>query len=337
MVKQIFEIHAAGVDSTRITAEIEKDLLDAGFDPAEVRQVQELSFAPVSPAGDGGFDPALTAELFERPVAIPDFRSRKYRFIRGPLRSLAGGLFRLLVQVDEKLSENKVLSFYHVVHELISLSHRFEKLQAQFSLLQEERLREKAVAANGSGSPPAAFRPTADQLPVPPSETARRNERLSAELAALLASGSALVLDDAWGHFAAALQKSGFSVECAQADYFRARATGDARGFASHAADCNTALLSVAPGRLDLVALVELERLSGEPEFLPELLASRVAPGGIVALRWTAPGSGPFLTSSHCSVNRTELVQLMTSLHFNTLVNREEDSGSFELILRREA
>ena len=325
------------MDSARISAEIEKDLSKAGFDEAEVRRVEELSFAPASPAGDGGFDPALTAELFERPVSVPDFRSRKYTFIRGPLRAIAGSLFRLLVQVDEKLSENKVQSFYHVVHELIGLSHRFESLQARFGRLQEEVLRLKETAATGAGSQAWAFEPSVQDLPMPASETQRRNHRLAVELAALVGPGAAFVLDDSWGHFAAELRRVGFAAACSQTEGFASQATHRARDLTSHNADCAAALSRQSPGTQTVIAHLCLERLSGEPEDLPGLLASRTVQGGALALRWSAPGVGPFQMSPACVVNRAALLEVLLGLSFEVVSERAEESGSFELVLVKKA
>ncbi len=331
MARPIFEIHAAGLDANAVQADIEQELRAQALDPALVRRVEELSFTPVAPTTDGGFDPALTAELFEHPVALPDFRSRKYRFVRGPLRALANALFRLLVQVDEKLSENKVQSFHHVVHELIRLSHRFESLLSRYALLEEEVLALRAAGGRGVRPVKSA---APEELPPPPSELARRHEELASELSALLERGSALTLDDAWGHFAHSLERVGFSVACSMPEESRAGVAAAARSFEVAGVESTSALLGRAVGSLHLVTHLALENLSGDGELFIELLGSRVAPGGVALLCWNEATAGALQARPRFTVDPERLHEELSRVGFESIQERRR-GRTVEWLCRR--
>lgn len=336
-MKRIFEIHAPGYDAQALSEDIERDLQSAPFDADDVRRVEQLNFAPVTPAGERGFDPALTAELFEQRVVTPDFRSRKFRFIRGPLRALASALFRFLVQLNEKLSENKVQAFYHVVHELIALSHRYERLQARFGEVQEElyRLRAERGASAQSGSQLDASSDTT--LPEPDPATVRANSALAMTVSEHLSAGAALALDDKWAFFAHELRATGFAAQASIADGGIVTATNAVRGPIAVAAGCLSALVAHSPGSLQLISHLHLEAPSDPPHDLPELLASRCASKGLLVLRWNSAAEGPFVVTAQCRVDLQALIEKMQSLNFETLAVRRDSprAGSFELLLRK--
>ena len=130
-VNHEFEIHAPRISEEELEAIIRRRLAGRKLDPAEVERVESLNFSPLSSVGMKGFDPAETADLFERSATVPNFRSGKFRWLRGPLGGLARWVYRLCSTLMDKLSEHKVEAFYNVIGELIFLRRQVSDLQAR--------------------------------------------------------------------------------------------------------------------------------------------------------------------------------------------------------------
>lgn len=81
-------LQGKGVEKMGIEARIAERAESRHYDDADVKRVDSLSLSPLD-SGKWGFDAAATSELFQKPVPAPDFRSWKFRFIRGPLKPLA--------------------------------------------------------------------------------------------------------------------------------------------------------------------------------------------------------------------------------------------------------
>ncbi|MEQ8350442.1 MAG: hypothetical protein RH862_03100 [Leptospiraceae bacterium] len=126
-----FEIHAPRISEEELEAIIRRRLASRNLDPAEVERVESLSFSPLSGTGMKGFDPAETADLFERSATVPNFRSGKFRWLKGPLAGLARWIYRLFSALVDKLSEHKIEAFYNVIGELIFLRRQVSDLQAR--------------------------------------------------------------------------------------------------------------------------------------------------------------------------------------------------------------
>jgi hypothetical protein len=130
----MFEIHSGPADqSAEIETRLRERLAGRALDPAEIQRVADLSMAA---HGTYGFDPQETCELFERPVPPPDFRSWKYRYIRGPLRPVARWIYGLLQEIVERMSENRVQAFNNAVYEIVELRRENEALRRRLAALE---------------------------------------------------------------------------------------------------------------------------------------------------------------------------------------------------------
>lgn len=133
----MFEIHSGPADqSAEIEARLRERLGGRSFDPAEIKRVAELSMAT---HGTYGFDPQETCELFERPVPPPDFRSWKYRHIRGPLRPVARWIYGVLQEIVERMSENRVQAFNNAIYEIVELRRENEELRRRIAVLEQNQ------------------------------------------------------------------------------------------------------------------------------------------------------------------------------------------------------
>ena len=340
-MKEIFEINAAGIDTERLKREIEEQVNARGYDPAEVERIRNLSFTPVSPAGGRGFDPAITSELFELPVATPDFQSRKFRYLKGPLKWLAGRLFRALVQINDKLSENKIQAFYNVVHELIAINYRYDKLQSRFETVLEENLKlrgrlEELNAARGMQLP------SAENIPQLEPARARRNARLIERIQQELKPEertSALCLDDAWGHYAFEMQNMGFlDVSLNVADPLQRQYIKIVRGLEARLASADACLAACPDQSLSLLTVMDLAGMTGIPDEIPGLAAKKLKPGGYIML--VADGArldSPFSRNPVWRIDAEKLQELFEAFGFSPVIMQDEESsdGGFALILKK--
>jgi len=134
----VFDIHAPGVDGDAINRKIE-ERARVHADNREAERVASISLSPLI-SGRRGFDASANCELFDRPVPPPDFKSWKYRFIRGPLKPLARKIYIVLAQIFERMSENKTQAYCNSVFEIVDLRRenadlrkRIEQLEAKFT------------------------------------------------------------------------------------------------------------------------------------------------------------------------------------------------------------
>ncbi|HNJ05477.1 MAG TPA: hypothetical protein PLB73_14555 [Leptospiraceae bacterium] len=128
------------------------------YDDADVKRVDSLSLSPLD-SGKWGFDAAATSELFQKPVPAPDFRSWKFRFIRGPLKPLARKIYVTLAQMFDRMSENKTQAFYDVVHELADLRRENAQLKERIQALEAKSRQDSRDPAVPSAENPRPPRP----------------------------------------------------------------------------------------------------------------------------------------------------------------------------------
>lgn len=119
-----------------------------------------MSLSPLL-SGRRGFDASATCELYDRPVPMPDFRSWKFRFIRGPLRPLALRVYKALSQIFARMSENKAQAFYNAVYEVVDirrenaeLKRRLEQLENRVEALLSQRSNVQAPIKPAEGKAP---------------------------------------------------------------------------------------------------------------------------------------------------------------------------------------
>ncbi len=153
-----------GVDQTDLNDRLRHRMETRGHNPADVARVDALSLSPLD-SGKWGFDAAATSELFEKQVPPPDFRSWKFRFIRGPLKPLARYFYKLIAQMFDRMSENKTQAFYNVVHELADL--RRENAQLKERIANLEASRAGAIPAERQSAPETPDRPANSISQIP--------------------------------------------------------------------------------------------------------------------------------------------------------------------------
>lgn len=349
-----FEIHAPGIDSEELLKKVEESARSRGYDPAEIERIRELSFTPVSPASGRGFDPVLTSELLERPVSRPDFSSRKFRFLKLPLISwLASRFFELLVQIHTKLDENRVQAFYNVIHELIAVNYRYDRMLHRFNdvlaenLQLRNRLEEMRMLTEKGSSDIQVSEPVVTPDIAP--DVRIKNERLLETLVPLFPRrGDAIVfcVDDEWGHFAFELRSLGFQkISVNAADLLQRIHLERVRGLSVAGFSAESALSSCPNDSQDLISLLNLTCGTGRPEVLISLSHKRLKPGGYLLLRMATDLSSGSVFKRHFgyTARRADVINFLKDQGLDLAV-RESDSAvdpvrgseeSFDLILRK--
>ena len=350
-MEQIFEIHATDVDTREVLERIEARVAQRGDDPAEVEWVRQLSFTPVPPAREYGFDPAGVTELFERPVAAPDFNSPKFARFRGPLKWVARVLFRFFSNLHDKLNQNKIHAFYNVVHELIAVNYRHERLLERFEHLQRENyaLRDRAGAAdlnpNNDSINSMNANDTLDTLPLAP--VAATLESLNREVVATLrglvpgagVDHPVVLLDDHGGGLARELTHAGLRqlrINCVDArEYLQLHHNlpGVVR------AEPDVLLAGQDDASLAAVLIPDLGRFSVEPNALPELVLRKLIPGGVAYFRLQRGLVGaPFAPVLRCDADQAALRRLCESIGFRIIQESRPEGlreGSFDLLAQK--
>ena len=147
--KEVFEIQNSDINVPEIMAEIESSLQKRHIDKNEIERITKLKLSADSPAGHREFDPSLTANLFEKGIAPPKFTNPRLWFIRGPLKWAIVKFTDLYSLVDKKLSENRIKAFYSVLHELILLKTKNQRLENKFNELYKHVVELKTSSRPG--------------------------------------------------------------------------------------------------------------------------------------------------------------------------------------------
>lgn len=129
---EIFSINDSEINTKEIMEEIEKKLLRSPVSKEELERVASLRFHPETPEGFRDFDASEIAHLFEKGITSPKFTNPKLWFVRGPLKWIITRFVEFYAFIDKKLSENRIRSFYSVLHELILLRTKYNRLEKQF-------------------------------------------------------------------------------------------------------------------------------------------------------------------------------------------------------------
>lgn len=136
--KEVFEIQNSEINVPEIMEEIESSLKKRLIDKKEIERIAKLKLSTDSPAGHREFDPSLTANLFEKGISPPKFTNPRLWFIRGPLKWAIVKFTEIYSLVDKKLSENRIKAFYSVLHELILLKIKHQKLESKLNELYKQ-------------------------------------------------------------------------------------------------------------------------------------------------------------------------------------------------------
>ncbi|MCR9142347.1 MAG: hypothetical protein NXI24_08845 [bacterium] len=345
---QIFEIHAANVDTREILDSIEVRLAERGYDPIDVERVRRLSFTPVPPAREYGFDPAAVTELFERPVSAPDFNSPKFARFRGPLKWLARVLFRFFSNLHDKLNQNKIQAFYNVVHELIAISYRHDRLVDRVEQLQRENQSLRALHEAGSAADESAAGNAdtdTDILPLP--TVAPVFDQLNREAAAGVVrlnpdagtKSPIYVLDDHDGSLSRELTRSGLR-------QLRINVS-DPAGFLQLHRNLQSVkrispdllLAEAEDGAVGAVMIPDLGRFTVDPDALPELIHRKLASEGLLYIRLQRGRSdAPFTPVLRCDADPVALRRLIEAIGFRVIEEARPvglREGSFELLAQK--
>ncbi len=343
-MERIFEIHADQVDTREILDGIEERLAGRGYQPEDVERVRQLSFTPVPPAREHGFDPAAVTELFERPVSAPDFNSPKFARFRGPLKWLARVLFGFFSNLHDKLNQNKIQAFYNVVHELIAVNYRHERLLERLEHLQSEnrRLRAGYDEARDEG---VVDPDDVDALPLAPVSAVfdQLNREATASVMRLNAaagSGAPIyLLDDHGGGLARELLRTGLRklemnvVDAGEYLQLR-RKLKTVRRCAP-----DTLLADAEDGSLGAVLVPDLGRFTIDPDALPELIYRKLGAEGVLFFRMQRGlRDAPFSPVLRCEADPAALRRLCESLGFRVVEESRPAGlrdGSFELLAQK--
>jgi hypothetical protein len=142
--KEIFEIQNSDINVAEIMRDIESSLRQRSIDKSEIDRITRLQLTSDSPAGHREFDPSLTANLFEKGISPPKFSNPRYWFIKGPLKWIIIKVTEFYSLVDKKLSENRIKAFYSVLHELILLKAKHQRLESKLAELYKHVVELKA-------------------------------------------------------------------------------------------------------------------------------------------------------------------------------------------------
>lgn len=126
--KSIFEIQGSDINVKEIMEEIESRIKLRKIDLEELERISKLKIQPSS-GGARSFDPAFTANLFQKGVSTPSFSNPAYWFVRGPIKWFITKFVFLYSLFDKKISDNRIRAFYNVVHELIELRAKCNRLE----------------------------------------------------------------------------------------------------------------------------------------------------------------------------------------------------------------
>ena len=136
--KDIFEIYDTNINVTEIMEEIESSLKRMAVDKEEIERISRLRFSPGSPSGYREFDSLGTANLFENGVSIPKFTNPSLWFVKGPLQWIITKIISFYAVIEKKLSENRIRAFYNVIHELVLLKNKVNRLQEKLDIFYSD-------------------------------------------------------------------------------------------------------------------------------------------------------------------------------------------------------
>ncbi len=140
------EIRDPELSVQEIIQEIESKIVLPPPSSLEWERISKMEFQPESPEGFRKFDPAGTAFLFEKGISPPKFTNPKLWFIKGPFKFLLTRIIEFYGLVDKKLSENRIKAFFSVLHELIRLTKRIQKIEIRLEKFYSTYLLKKDIS-----------------------------------------------------------------------------------------------------------------------------------------------------------------------------------------------
>ncbi len=339
-VNKIVEVNAPGLEEDQVRSSVEKrarQVRDSMSD--EIQRVQDLDFSPDNKDRMSGFNPSRTTNLFEGQVSPPDFSSSKYKYLPRVFRRLASRIFPVFAVLYDKLSEKKIQAFYDVVHELMAINHRYNKLHQEFQELLKENIKLQTLMTEAVEDNQGKLTDSSGYINIMslPEALIACNERSVNHLLPL-SHGNILVVDDNWGEFASLLKQKDFrniSVSLASLENQKfIKSISDIKVIPGTAA---VALAVIPEESLDAVAIPDISRISGRPEYFFDNLSSRLKSGGILFIRYISTvKDSPFHVRNGWDITLSEMREYCISRGF---IVEEEDApdelaeGSFELYM----
>ncbi len=303
-MKALFQINAPGVDAGETVARVERRLENLALEAGEIRRLESLNFAPTPSARELGFHPGAALELFERPAPAPDFSSRKYRLLRGPLRWLARRFYSGLIRLTERLSQNKNQAFHMAMQELIVLNLRVTRLREELNALAEENLLLRADLPRGLE--PGSERSVGlalDAARSTDSPATRALDELLVRDLETVVEGPIALFDYAP---AGLLERS--------APHRPIRRLGAPPG-AGMQSGALAEFAALAQNSLAAALALDAGRFCDRLELLPALAATRLKPGGLLYLRFDCGASGaPFQRNCTYTADAAGLEQTLGEL-----------------------
>lgn len=340
----MFEIHAPGVDTEKITRAVDERIsLNKSFSE-ESERIRKLTFSPGYHVEDGNHKAAVAAELFERPVSIPEFKNRNW-FLRGPFRRMALVIFNIISQIYEKLSENRVQAFYNIAYEIVSLNYRQKQLREIISSVMEENLqlrnevRELINEKNNLHFQEHIPR----SLPEENTAVGESTERLIKkwlEIAPSNMKDNILVIDDNFGHFSTHLKLNACNnLSINTNNYFAFLYLKHKAGLNVLNAAADEFLTLKRSTKYSMVAIPDLSRLNGRSRLFLDLLCESIKDEGVVILRWIGElKSEIFCTDKISEINKDALKKFFSDRSFRLIDEYKSEKfseNSFEWLLQK--
>lgn len=137
---ELFKVSNMNLDAKEIMREIESRIRIRSIDKEELEKIlKQKIHSDINSIGFRAFDPAYTANLYEKGISPPKFTNPKLWFIKGPIKWFVVKLIQGYGFLDQKLSRNKVKAFYSVLHELIALRRKVEELEKEIQDLKHSK------------------------------------------------------------------------------------------------------------------------------------------------------------------------------------------------------
>jgi len=340
----MFEIHAPGIDTEQVIRAVDERIgLNKSFNE-ESERIRKLTFSPGYHVGEANHKAAVAAELFERPVAIPDFKNRSW-FLRGPFRRIALAVFNITSQIYEKLSENRVQAFYNVSYEIISLNYRQKQFQEIIAGILEENLQlrnEMRELANGKNT-----LTTRDRIPksLPEEDFAigESSERLIKKWLKITSdkiNDKILVVDDDFGHFSNHLKLNACNnLSLNTSNYFSFLYLKYNIGLDVVNATPDEFLILNNNSKYPMIAVPNLSQLNGRKRLFLDMLCESISDGGVILLRWIGKSKNEIFCADNIpEINKNALKDFFLEKSFQLVEEYKSEKfseNSFEWVLQK--
>ncbi len=136
--KSTQSIRSSEINVKDIISELNKKIKLKNVSKSDISLIQNLDLTSDFSSFEREFDPAFTANQFDKGISPPKFTNPRYWFIKGPLKFFINRLVDFYSLIDKKISENRIQAFHTVIYELIRTKKKLARLEKKvFDLSQE--------------------------------------------------------------------------------------------------------------------------------------------------------------------------------------------------------